>query len=103
MKRRWQSDRTWSLTTHDVQIIRKLAALGYFQSDIAAFFGVTQQMVSAIVLGKKRAGVPDNPLVDIAEFIQRERGPGAEQILALAGVKPTKETDVQGQEFRRRF
>lgn len=87
--KRWKDERTWRLTHHDVQIIRRLAQLGHFQSEIAAFFGVTQQMVSGIVLRKKWRDVPDKPDVDISKFLKREPALRANEILKLVGLGPT--------------
>jgi predicted transcriptional regulator len=57
------------LTPRMVQAIRKLVELDYLQSEIAERFGITQQMVSYIVSGRKWASVPDDPDVDVSEFV----------------------------------
>jgi len=102
MNRRWKTERPKLLAEEDVQVIRKLLKLGYLQSDIAAFFGVTQQMISAIYNRSKRVDVPDNPLVDISKFIQRERGMSAEQILSLVGLEEAPQEEPR-KVFARRF
>ena len=73
----------------DVQVIRRLCVLRYPQAEIAAYFGVTQQLVSAICNRSKRVDVPYDPNVDISKFLQRKPMLKREEVLALLGLAPT--------------
>jgi hypothetical protein len=73
----------------DVQVVRRLCVLRYDQAEIAAYFGVTQQLVSAIYNRSKRVDVPYDPNVDISKFLQREPMLKLEDVFALLGLAPT--------------
>jgi hypothetical protein len=87
--------RPLKLSRTDVQVVRKLCVLRYDQAEIAAYFDVTQQLISAIYNRSKRVDVPDDPNVDISKFLQREPTLKMEGILAVIGLGPTA--------FKRRF
>jgi len=70
----------------DVQVIRKLCVLQHPQ---AAFFDVTQQLVSAIYNRSKRVDVPYDPDVDINKFLQRKPMLKRREVFTLLGLAPT--------------
>jgi hypothetical protein len=72
----------------DVQIIRKLCVLKHPQAEIAAYFGVTQQLVSAIRNRSKRVDVPYDPNVDISKFLQRKPMLKRGEVFRLLGLRP---------------
>jgi hypothetical protein len=72
----------------DVQRVRKLCVLKYPQAEIASFFGVTQQLVSAICNRSKRVDVPYDPNVDISKFLQRKPMLKRGEVLRLLGLAP---------------
>jgi hypothetical protein len=74
------------LSEEDVQVVRRLSELGHVQADISAFFGVSQQLVSAIANRTKRKNVPDNADVDVTRFLEREPTLTPDEILSLLGV-----------------
>ena len=73
----------------DVQVIRKLCVLQHPQAEIAAFFDVTQQLVSAIYNRSKRVDVPYDPDVDINKFLQRKPMLKRRKVFTLLGLAPT--------------
>ena len=45
----------------DIYKIRELRSTGMLQTEIAAFFGVSQRLISLILLGKQWAHIPESP------------------------------------------
>jgi hypothetical protein len=72
----------------DVQVIRRLCVLKHPQTEIAAFFGVTQQLVSAICNRSKRVDVPYDPDVDISKFLRRKPMLKKGEVFRLLGLGP---------------
>ena len=72
----------------DVQVIRRLCMLKVPQAEIAAYFGVTQQLVSAICNRSKRVDVPYDPSVDISKFLQRKPMLKRGEVFRLLGLEP---------------
>jgi hypothetical protein len=72
----------------DVQVIRRLCVLRYPQQEIAGYFGVTQQLVSAIYNRSKRVDVPYDPNVDISKFLKRTPMLKRREVFAVLGLAP---------------
>src|SRR6516162_4669423 len=72
----------------DVQVIRRLCMLKVPQAEIAAYFGVTQQLVRAICNRSKRVDVPYDPSVDISKFLQRKPMLKRGEVFRLLGLEP---------------
>ena len=88
-RRQKQKRKPDKLQDIDVQVIRKLCVLRYPQEEIAAYFGVTQQLVSAIYNRSKRVDVPYDPNVDISKFLQRTPMLKRGEVFALLELGPT--------------
>jgi hypothetical protein len=87
-RRQKQKRKPDKLQDIDVQVIRRLCVLKHPQAEIAAYFSVTQQLISAIYNRSKRVDVPYDPNVDISKFLKRKPMLKRGEVFTLLGLGP---------------